>query len=1227
MTTTVRSVRVELDASISAYVAKMQTAGQVTDSAFGKAETRIKSTNKELGKSSAALSDTSRAARGLEGNLTRLESKLDGVAKVEDRIQTSVSAANRKISEQRTELGRTEQATRRASNQLDSYSGRTGILLKLLAGFGPALLPISAVGIPAIAGLTAQLGAGAGALGTVLLALVGVKDALTDVEKARLDPTVDNLQAMHDSLTALGPDAGLLVTRLEQLRGVGNDLRQSAAAGLFPGVLEALDDLETKGPQAERLLREIGDATGDITARGAKSLTSERYTAFFDYLQTTARPILDDTADAVGHVAHGIASLLVGTRADQLSFTGWLADVTKGFDDFATGADSNQKLQDFLAYAREAGPEVADAVVSIASALASVAEAAAPLGGPTLQIISSLADVIDSIASSPIGTPVFAAISAYSLLSTVLPGVKKGYDGIATGQSKFEAQIGKGRTAVTTFAGDLRNVARYGSLATESSARLKTQLGPLVKGGLGLAGLAIATSGAADGLGLTNTASLALMGTLAGPWGAAVGAGVGLIKDFSAGSDDAGKATSRWNAQLKSGQTSLETYGAILAQARDQLSSADDIIPTSFGDQLKSAFNPQNIKLNFKALFGDLNDTDLGKQADEVAQLNNQYGDLITTAQIVGQTLGEIPAGQSGTMAQLTEVLTNAKPAMDALGISTEDLVGAMQDGSILGFISRIESYQRLSDGSVGTTQQLSEAISGLDDDFLSSADAATTLQTALDKLLNPQLNLSQATDEYTSALRHLGDDLDKSNRSLAGNSDAALKNRDAIRQRVSQLEDVLTAEAGAGASSTQLVRKLKSQRQALIDAGAAAGVSRKDMKQYLDTLGLTPNLVNTLITNNADNASAKANHYINELLRTPRQITTYIDVYRRTHGGSLQGQKDNPALADGGEVPGQRAPYGDKILIAAAPGEHVITNRNGEADRFRADRAAGRIPAYAGGGTVGDQISTYVNRRQPGGDYQDGSKNGPPSLNQLVRSALAAGHAVDDLKFKTKAVERAMDRLEKASDKVKDSYDKQKSTLDDLRSSRADIASSVAGSYVKDPFGNGLAGFDAQTDADSSDLSAMEAALATLQQNGLAPGSALYQAIAASADVNTAQQFAQLTAGDLASRAQRFTGLRDQSAVFGGSVADNALTADGKNYVEAIRHGTKETRELKQEMHELAREIRDLPTHTKKAVKEGAHDGAKSGSEEGTKAGNTSNDGTTASRARTVPAPRVKRR
>lgn len=95
---------------------------------------------------------------------------------------------------------------------------------------------------------------------------------------------------------------------------------------------------------------------------------------------------------------------------------------------------------------------------------------------------------------------------------------------------------------------------------------------------------------------------------------------------------------------------------------------------------------------------------------------------------------------------------------------------------------------------------------------------------------------------------------------------------------------------------------------------------------------------------------------------------------------GSTVGQ------ADGGTVAGPRWPYGDKVITALAPGEEVITNRNGEADQFRADRAAGRIPAYANGGTV-DWNRVDAGRRS---SYSGGSMNVTAQLSRADLDYMA---------------------------------------------------------------------------------------------------------------------------------------------------------------------------------------------------------------------------------------------
>ena len=86
-----------------------------------------------------------------------------------------------------------------------------------------------------------------------------------------------------------------------------------------------------------------------------------------------------------------------------------------------------------------------------------------------------------------------------------------------------------------------------------------------------MGGLALASSGAADSIGLTNTVSLALMGTMAGPWGAAVGGAIGLALDLGKSQDttaqEVADLTATFDAQT--GAITENTRAKINQQAQD----------------------------------------------------------------------------------------------------------------------------------------------------------------------------------------------------------------------------------------------------------------------------------------------------------------------------------------------------------------------------------------------------------------------------------------------------------------------------------------------------------------------------------------------------------------------------------------------------------------------------------------------------------------------------------
>jgi hypothetical protein len=140
----------------------------------------------------------------------------------------------------------------------------------------------------------------------------------------------------------------------------------------------------------------------------------------------------------------------------------------------------------------------------------------------------------------------------------------------------------------------------------------------------------------------------------------------------------------------------------------------------------------------------------------------------------------------------------------------------------------------------------------------------------------------------------------------------------------------------------------------------------------------------------------------------------TFIIVHTIRTGNDTAGGPAplGPTGADGMTVPGPRYPYGDKVYAKLAPGEEVITNRHGEADRFRADRAAGRIPAYADGTT---RVLTRGANTKSDQEVQRETEH-RKRLNAELKEATKATEA------ERKERDRIVDRMHQLEDSIKSS-------------------------------------------------------------------------------------------------------------------------------------------------------------------------------------------------------------
>lgn len=503
-------------------------------------------------------------------------------------VQTSRASAN--ISR---DIDGVTRSARDADGSINQLTGRLRVLGEVFAILGPATVPIGAVAVPAVTGLAAQLGFAAVAGGVLMGSMRGLGDAISAMNKADLEPTAENLAKAEDALNALAPAARDFAKELRTLGPHLKAIRDIGAESLVPGLTASLDDLERLGPKVAAIFESVGGALGSIASDSAASLASERWGGFFEFIATDAPEALSDLSATIGSITHAMAEMWQAFDPLNDDFSGWLRDAAADFDRWAQGLSQTEGFAEFVDYIHTNGPQVADTLAAVGDAVLQIVEASAPLGGPVLAALEASAKAVSAIADSDLGTPILAGVAALSLLNrslAVTAALSKTSlsTGLFAGLGTASTGLKKGAGSIRSLSGDVGILARnYRTAGTASermaaqskaaAANLKTTGAAAGKAAGLVGGLAVASSGAADGIGLSNTASLALMGTMLGPWGTAVGAGVGLFMDWRAEAENAEAATKQFALTIQTMSTADLTSG--LREAKVVLASLDESNP------------------------------------------------------------------------------------------------------------------------------------------------------------------------------------------------------------------------------------------------------------------------------------------------------------------------------------------------------------------------------------------------------------------------------------------------------------------------------------------------------------------------------------------------------------------------------------------------------------------------------------------------------------------------
>lgn len=575
---------------------------------------------------------------------------------------------------------------------------------------------------------------------------------------------------------------------------------------------------------------------------------------------------------------------------------------------------------------------------------------------------------------------------------------------------------------------------------------------------------------------------------------------------------------------------------------------------------------------------------DLGIDVQLLAQDLFENGKQGEYAAEVFAKLGDASSGADAFISQFASnslpiLHTEADKSWEALD-DLNDIFGKIETSTTPSFMGEVANAAlRIAASSTGLSDILQDQASAFDD----AVSAARRYQDALGGL-SGFLNQKEALLAYERALTQL-------TRSMKNGF--TRQDQENLYNYGRTIEQVATSIEGAGKRSDFLQGPIKALRAMSEEAGPRARGEIDDLIQRLVRLDRT----NAQPKVDADEKPAKKKiDAITGLLRvlngksaTPKvsvndqpamaaitriasglrgipDETVNVRINRLGDSGIGPARVNDGAGADGATVHGPRSPYGDKMLYAVAPGEEIISNRFGQADRNRALLKAINDGRYgADGRTVG--IGTAVS--QDIGTAASLDIN--PFASSLHDLTQIAAQEYDSRALQLDRTDKQFAKiLEDRAERARKEADADKSRLKAMIETQRAFEEQVSGLFKSDVFQKGetqwVATFpdgsvmELGTDVDSisgeTGAYLAQAGATITQQSGFDPLGGLqgdianieeamrlyqelrargfdgpaFRELAASADVATLQQMAAMTNAEL-QQTERLFEQRDQLA------------------------------------------------------------------------------------------------
>jgi hypothetical protein len=293
---------------------------------------------------------------------------------------------------------------------------------------------------------------------------------------------------------------------------------------------------------------------------------------------------------------------------------------------------------------------------------------------------------------------------------------------------------------------------------------------------------------------------------------------------------------------------------------------------------------------------------------------------------------------QAGQTQQLTQEQQRQLDATEKVANGTSSLNKEIQDSITTS--RQLDSAIGASNGQLVSNAGLMQALT---DATGKAADATDELSKKLKGLGQVNLDASQANIQYNASVADAAASVKQYGQGLDVTTEAGRQNMSALNGIASAATSLIAAQAKAGTSTSELTSNMGAARQAFMNAAMAAGASASQAAELADKYGLIPKNVSTAVqVTGADAAKQKvqelqswidALHGKTVTIQAIANTGTAGHLYGFANGGTIP-----PAIhaAGGLTVHGAGSSSVDSVPAVLAPGEEVISNRNGQASFWR---------------------------------------------------------------------------------------------------------------------------------------------------------------------------------------------------------------------------------------------------------------------------------------------------